>query len=110
MKTAKIFAISATAIMFITLVYGFAAGRFFEEGGILLAMAWGQVSLVDVYIGFFLFSGWVLYREDQKLSAFLWILLIMVLGNFITSLYVTLCLFRCQGNFKQFWLGKHFSS
>lgn len=108
MKTAKIFAIAATAVMFVTLVYGFAEGRFFEEGGILVAMAWGKVSLVDVYVGFFLFSGWVLYREEKKLSAFLWIVFIMILGNFITSLYVTLSLFQSRGDFKKFWLGKHF--
>ncbi|MEI8048123.1 MAG: DUF1475 family protein [Bacteroidota bacterium] len=108
MNAFKTLAITGTIIMFLTLVYGFAAGYFFEEGGILLSMPWGKVSLVDVYTGFFLFSGWVLYREEKWTSAVIWILAIMVLGNFITCLYVTMALFKCNDDFKIFWLGKHF--
>jgi hypothetical protein len=93
--------------MLFTLTYGFARGDFFKEGSVLMSLAWGKVSLVDVYIGFFLFSGWVLYREERRLHAVLWIFLILVLGNFITSLYVTIALFKSGENFQRFWLGKH---
>jgi uncharacterized membrane protein len=106
MKTAKILAIAGTIIMFLTLAYGFAKGDFFKEGSILMSLAWGKVSLVDVYVGFFLFSGWVLFREERWLIAALWILLILVLGNFITCLYVSLALYTSGKDYKQFWLGK----
>jgi hypothetical protein len=108
MKVAKAFAVTATLIMFFTLAYGFIAGDFFKEGSIIIAMAWGKVSLIDVYIGFFLFSAWVLYREEKLMTAALWILLIMVLGNFITYFYSTIALFKANDDFKRFWLGKHF--
>ena len=106
MKLVKILAITGTCIMFFTLMYGFIYGDFFGEGSILMSLAWGKVSLVDVYIGFFLFSGWVLFREERLLVAIFWISLIMVLGNFITCLYVTIALFNSRGNTNWFWLGK----
>jgi len=110
MKLAKAFAITGTLIMFFTLGYGFIAGDFFKEGSILFSMAWGKVSLIDVYIGFFLFSAWVIYREEKWTTAVLWVLLIMVLGNFITCLYATIALYSSGENFKRFWLGIHFRS
>jgi len=108
MKISKILALTGTVIMFLTISYGFIFGDFFKEGSILASMAWGKVSLVDVYIGFFLFSGWVLFREAKWFTAVIWILSIMVLGNFITCLYVTILLFRCNEDYKLFWLGKHY--
>lgn len=108
MKAAKVFAITVTLIMFVMLVYGFSAGDFFSEGSSLFSMAWGKVSLIDVYLGFFLFSAWVLYREEKWMTAALWILSIMVLGNFITGLYATIALYNSGKDFKHFWLGKHY--
>jgi hypothetical protein len=106
----KIFAIICTIIMLLTLLYGFIRGDFFKEGSILISLAWGKVSLIDVYIGFFLFSGWVFYREEKLLIAFLWIILILLLGNLITSLYVTITLFKSGENSQWFWLGKHYKT
>ncbi len=108
MKTYKALAIAGTAIMFFTLVYGFIVGDFFKEGSVLFSMAWGKVSLIDVYIGFFLFSAWIIYREEKWATAVLWILSIMILGNFITCLYATIALFKSQDDIKHFWLGKYF--
>ena len=108
MKLVKYLAITGTLVMFFTLMYGFIYGDFFGEGGILMSMAWGRVSLVDVYIGFFLFSGWVLYREERLLVAIFWISQIMVLGNFITCLYFTMALYNSKENWNRFWLGKHY--
>ncbi|NTW24396.1 MAG: DUF1475 family protein [Lentimicrobium sp.] len=109
MKVAKAIAITGTFIMFFTLAYGFIAGDFFKEGSILFSMAWGKVSLIDVYIGFFLFSAWVLYREEKWITALLWIISIMILGNFVTCLYATIALYTSGDNFKRFWLGHHFN-
>ncbi|RPH29585.1 MAG: DUF1475 domain-containing protein [Bacteroidales bacterium] len=107
MKTAKVFAISGTIIMFFTLVYGFIYGDFFKEGSVLISIAWGKVSLIDVYIGFFLFSGWVLFREQKKYIAVIWVVIFMVLGNFATCLYAAIALFKSNNDWKVFWLGKN---
>jgi hypothetical protein len=107
MKAVRLLAITATLIMLVTLIYGFVAGDFFKEGSLLVSLAWGKVSLIDVYIGFFLFSAWVVYREKNWLISALWIILIMILGNFITCLYVTCRLFQSGDDIKKFWLGRH---
>ena len=53
--------------MLVGLIYGFGWGDFWEDGGELMDNPWGIVSLVDVYVGFFLFLGWVWIREDLLL-------------------------------------------
>ena len=65
MKTAKGIALLGLLAMTAVLIYGFTAGNFAEEGKQLLSMPWGIVSLVDLYVGFVLFSGWIVYREES---------------------------------------------
>jgi hypothetical protein len=90
------------------LVYGFGWGDFWAEGRTLLAMPWGVVSLVDVYVGFGLFAGWILFREGMGFRACGWILLILLLGNLISCLYVLRALTASAGDWHCFWLGaKH---
>ena len=105
MKIAKLLSIAGTLVMFFTLIYGFTQGDFWGEGSILMNMAWGKVSLIDVYVGFFLFSGWVWFREPNTFNALLWIVSIMVLGNFLCCLYATVALFRSNNDWKIFWMG-----
>ena len=108
MKFAKIFVFIAVLVMGWVLIQGFVKGDLQAEGSIIGGLPWGVVSLVDVYIGFFLFSGWVIYREKNIWIALLWILLIMIFGNFTTSVYTLLALFQSGENWKKFWLGKNF--
>jgi len=49
--------------MALVLTFAFVKGDFTGEGSTLLSMPWGIVSLVDLYVGFALFSGWIAYRE-----------------------------------------------
>jgi len=72
----------------------------------LLSMPWGIVSLVDVYVGFTLFSGWVVFREPSRLRALLWVILVMVLGSFVAGLYAFLALQASTGDWRRFWLGR----
>ena len=105
MVLAKIVAIVGLISMAVALIYGFSAGTFSTDGAALIKMPWGVVSLVDVYVGFLLFSIWVFYRERKLWIALIWVVMIMVLGNFIASLYVLLALILCGGDWKKFWLG-----
>ena len=89
------------------LIYGFTAGDFGGEGRQLLAMPWGIVSLVDLYTGFILFSGWILYREKSWLQAAGWVLLMLVLGFFAGSLYTLVAALSSRGDWRRFWLGRH---
>lgn len=80
-------------------------GSFFQEGSVLFALAWGKVTLGDLYAGFALFSGWVIFRERRLGIALLFVALVMTLGNAFTCVYVLVALLRSQGNWAHFWLG-----
>jgi hypothetical protein len=95
------------AAMAAVLVYGFTVGDFAGEGSRLLSMPWGIVSLVDLYVGFILFSGWIVYREASRTRAVLWVIAMMVLGFFTASVYALLALWSSSGEWRRFWMGKH---
>lgn len=88
MKIIKLFAILGILAMGIVLIYGFTAGDFFEDGSVILNNPWGIVSLVDLYVGFILFSLWIIYRETNIYQTVIWVILMMVFGWFIGAIYV----------------------
>jgi len=110
MRIAKLVALLGLVAMTVVLVYGFAVGDFSGEGSELLRMPWGIVSLVDLYVGFALFCGWIIYREEAIGRKIVWCLLMMVLGFWAASLYVLLALERSDGNWDCFWRGRHAGS
>lgn len=105
MKLAKIIAGAGLLAMTAAIGYAFLRGDFAAEGSRLVGMPWGIVSLVDLYVGFILFSGWIIYREKSTPRAAVWVVLMMVLGNFTAALYVLLALYASRGDWKKFWLG-----
>lgn len=105
MKLYRMVAILGLAAMTGIIIYAFSAGDFSAEGSKLLAMPWGVVSMVDLYTGFTLFSGWIIYREKSLWRSTLWVVLMMGLGFWTGSLYVLIALFTCKGDWKRFWLG-----
>jgi hypothetical protein len=106
MKLAKTISILGMLAMTAVLIFGFTRGDFSAEGSKLLAMPWGIVSLVDLYTGFTLFSGWIIYREKSLPVAILWTVAMMTLGFFAGSLYTFLALQSSGGDWRKFWLGK----
>jgi len=106
MKIAKILAVLGVLAMTVVLIYGFTAGDFSVDGGKIIQNPWGIVSLVDLYTGFFLFSGWILFREGVTLRALVWVVLMMVLGFFTASLYALIALYQSEGNWEKFWMGR----
>lgn len=105
MKIAKIIAWIGMLAMTAVLLNGFIAGDFVQDGGELLANPWGIVSLVDLYVGFALFSIWIAFRETNLIMAILWIVLMMVLGFFTGSVYVLIALYTSKGDWNKFFLG-----
>ncbi|MBN1888333.1 MAG: DUF1475 family protein [Thermoflexales bacterium] len=106
MKIAKSIALAGLLAMTGILIYGFTVGDFFAEGSKLLAMPWGIVSLVDLYVGFALFSGWIAFREKALLPSVIWIILMMVLGFWAGALYTFIALQTSRGDWQRFWYGK----
>jgi hypothetical protein len=105
MRYAKILSFLGILAMTAALVYGFTAGNFRTDGAALLQNPWGIVSLVDLYTGFALFSGWIVYREKSVGRSVIWVILMMVLGFFTASLYTFIALNASDGDWKKFWMG-----
>jgi hypothetical protein len=106
MKIAKVIALAGLLAMTGVLLYGFSVGDFSSEGARLLSMPWGIVSLVDLYVGFALFSCWIAFREKAWLPSIIWIVLMMVLGFWAGALYTFIALQTSGGDWKRFWYGK----
>ncbi len=104
MRPAKILTLLGLLIMAGAIVYGFATTK---EGDIdlLFSLAWGRVSLIDLYVGFLVFAGWIVYREKSWGRIAVWIVLLLILGNLASCLYVLLTLQESQGRWNRFWLG-----
>lgn len=107
MKAAKTVAWLGLLAMTAVLIYGFTVGDFGTDGQQILRNPWGIVSLVDLYVGFSLFSGWIVYREQSPWIAGLWVALMMILGFFTGALYTLLSLYQSKGSWQRFWMGAH---
>lgn len=107
MKTIRV--LSALGILAMTgiILYAFIYGNFAVEGSKLLSMSWGVVSMVDLYVGFTLFSVWIVFREKSLPVAILWVFFMMTLGFFTGSLYMFVNTFTSNNDWRKFWLGKH---
>lgn len=106
MKTVAILAALGALAMTIILFYAFVEGEFVREGRQLLAMSWGIVSLVDLYVGFFLFAGWILYRDGLTLLSWLWIVAVMTLGSLAICVYVLVSARMSKGDWRSFFMGR----
>jgi len=102
---AKIIAWVGVLAMTAVLLYGFTVGNFSQDGAAILANPWGIVSLVDLYVGFALFSAWIVYREKSLPVVILWVVLMMVLGFFTGALYTLIALYRCKDDWQRFFMG-----
>ena len=51
------------AAMVIALILGFANGDFSGEGGQILDLVWGRVTLIDLYVGIAIFGVFMIWRE-----------------------------------------------
>ena len=106
MRIAKFIALVGLLAMTAILIYGFTIGHFSDEGARLLAMPWGIVSMVDLYVGFTLFSCWIVFREKALLPSVAWVILMMLLGFWAGALYSFIALQTSGGDWKRFWFGK----
>ncbi len=88
MKTGRNLALLGALIMVLMIIYSLSTNTFTTDGSILLSMAWGQMSMVDLYIGFLAVFGWICYREKETLTRVIWFILLMTTGSLATCLYI----------------------
>ncbi len=105
MKIAKAVAWLGFFAMCAVLLNGFINGDFSQDGAELLANPWGVVSIVDLYVGFALFSIWIAFRETNLIMAIIWITLMMIFGFLTGSIYVLFALYSSKGDWLTVLLG-----
>jgi hypothetical protein len=63
-------------------------GSIFDQGGVMLSLPWGAVTMADLYTGFVLFAIVIFLTEKTLLSAILWIFPLFFLGNIWAALWL----------------------
>lgn len=96
MVAIRLISVLFVVLMAVTIVYGFAGGDFSEEGSEILGLAWGRVTLIDLYVGLGLFGVWIAFRERSWPRTLLWWLFLVVLGNLTAALYVAVAAIRAE--------------
>ena len=96
---------AATMVMALALIWGVTKGDLWTEGGAILDMPWGLVSLVEIYVGMALFGCWVFWRETSLLRSAAWMVAVALIGNLVSCVYVLLALRAARGDVMRFWLG-----
>ncbi|HEY7799605.1 MAG TPA: hypothetical protein VIA80_12620 [Hyphomonadaceae bacterium] len=70
----------AGAILWASLI-----GVITEEGGAMLALPWGIVTFIDLYLGFFFAASLILMMEPSRPLAIVLAVLVLVLGNVVVA-------------------------
>ena len=70
-----------TAAMAAAIVGAFSVASFTGEGGALVALSWGRVTLIDIYLAFVFGWLWVAWRERSAWRSALWLLATLVTGS-----------------------------
>jgi hypothetical protein len=93
MPLSRLLAIVFAVLMGAAIVYAVAASTpphpdFTAAFGVMLAFPWGQVTLLDLYVCFALFSIVIgLFEKDWKTAA-LWIVPLFFLGGFLIAIWL----------------------
>jgi len=101
----KIAAWIGAIVMAGMIIFSIVTGDFIVDGGALLSNVWGQMSMVDLYVGFLLFYLWILRREKKVLPKIVWFILLMVTGSLATALYILKAAYESKTE-TEFFLGK----
>ena len=82
------------AAMTIALIVGFTSGDFSGEGGQILDLVWGGVTLIDLYVGVSIIAAFVFWRERSIPISVAWLTGFLILGHWATALYVLVASLR----------------
>lgn len=69
-------------------------GKLITEFRTIAALPWGMVTFIDIYVGFTLFSLWIFWRESHVSTALVWTILVFMLGNIVSCIYLFIALYQ----------------
>lgn len=103
-RMAAVLGVGAT-IMAAAIAYAFLAGDLWNEARVMLPLPWFHLSMIDLYVGFLLFGGWIIFRERRIGVAIAWVVAVLLLGNLASCGYALIAALRSEGSWQRFWLG-----
>lgn len=84
----RVVAAVGVAVMTSLIVGGFTVASFAEDGGALLELVWGRVTLIDIYLAFLFGWLWIAWRERSPSRAALWAVATVVTGSLALFAYL----------------------
>lgn len=100
----RVLSIGGVVVMASAIIFGPLTGDFSGEGSEIAALAWGKVTLIDLYVGLAFFGAWVALRERRAVVVVFWWMGLVVLGNLAAAVYLAVVVFRAD-TLKQVLLG-----
>jgi hypothetical protein len=98
-------ALAGMLSMLVAVAWGITNGRLGMEFSAMTNMAWGLVTIIDLYVGLALIATWIWWREANPMIALGWTVALATCGNIATCLYIVLAIRASRGNVHQFWSG-----
>ncbi|TVP69994.1 MAG: hypothetical protein EA340_06325 [Nitriliruptor sp.] len=92
----RVVAAFGTAAMISAIVGAFSVASFPEDGAAIVALAWGRVTLVDLYLAFLFGWLWIVWRERSVARAAAWGLATVVTGSLALFLYLLAASLRAR--------------
>ncbi|MEF8834050.1 MAG: hypothetical protein V5A42_04230 [Halofilum sp. (in: g-proteobacteria)] len=102
----RILALLGCVVMIAMLVYAMSYGYAWQQVRAIGSIHWGQVVFVDLYLGFALFSAWIVWRQNVSAVAIAWIVALLLLGNLLACIYVLWALREAGSDGQRFWHGR----
>jgi hypothetical protein len=99
--------ITLGVFMLIGFVYGFMKGNIGNEMNMFFSMPWAKVMVLDIYIGFVIFSIWIYFREQNNRRFLMWFLPLLFIGNLIAIAYIINAIFNSKNNTQKLMFGNY---
>ena len=96
MLAIRLFAGLTVGAMVAVIAAAFGAASFTGDGAILLDLAWGRVTLVDLYLAFGMMWLWVAFRERSAVRAAAWLLATLTTGSLAIGVYLLWASIRAE--------------
>ncbi len=94
----RILFITVLAIMSWGTVRASMAQALFDIPPAVTGNPWFQVTLLDAYFAFLTFSVWVVWKEQRTAARILWVITVLLWGNFAIATYMLVELFKLPLN------------
>ena len=88
LPTLRAVAAFGTAAMLTTILAAASMASITDDGAMLLALAWGRVTLIDLYLALLLGWLWIAWRERSAVRAAAWALATVITGSLALFLYL----------------------